>query len=146
MVIDKAEECMRLPDYNTKVKVTVRHDCSWMIPPKKHVDVDIEGRLMPSEEWDPDNTIRVFTGDYNRPFCVIRIKSIVRFEDETGARIEKPKVTAKKAVDNTQTFQIAGSKGNTYNVTRKGDIWRCECVGFQMRGKCRHVEEAKGKK
>lgn len=137
---------MRLPDYNTMVKVTIRENRSWQIPPKKHVDIDIEGRLMPSEEWDAEGTIRVFTGDYNRPFCVIRLSRIIRFEDESGAVIEKPKTAVKKAVDDTQTFVIDGSKGNKYNVTRKGDIWRCECVGFQMRRHCRHIDEAKGKK
>ena len=135
---------MRLPDYNTKVKVTVREDCSWQIPPRSQVDVDLEGRLVPSEEWDPEGTIRIFTGDTNRMMLVIRVKSIIRFEDESGAKISKPKVMARKE-DDTATFQIAGSKGNSYTVTRKGDIWRCECVGFQMRRYCRHIDEAKEK-
>jgi hypothetical protein len=47
-------------------------------------------------------------------------------------------------------FDIKGSKGNTYRVDAhrpRGDQaqWHCTCKGFEFRGKCKHVEQAKKK-
>jgi hypothetical protein len=48
---------------------------------------------------------------------------------------------------------VTGSKGDTYHVSfgteNPGDYaanWHCTCAGFSYRAKCRHVEEAKGRK
>jgi len=38
-----------------------------------------------------------------------------------------------------KVIEVKGSKGNTYKVTKQGDKWKCECSGFQFRGKCKHI-------
>lgn len=38
-----------------------------------------------------------------------------------------------------KTIEVKGSRGNTYKVTKQGDNWKCECSGFQFRGKCKHI-------
>lgn len=34
---------------------------------------------------------------------------------------------------------IIGSTGNTYHVTLTGKGFTCECTGFTMHGKCKHI-------
>lgn len=132
---------MKLPAFNTQVKVTVRVECNWQIGLPTHREYDVEGKLVRSEEWDPDSTIRVFTGNYDHPFSVIRLNRIKKLVDSKGKQFEVPKVG--KLVEELQTWQVAGSKGASYTVSRKGNTWRCECVGFQMRKPqfCRHIKE-----
>ena len=38
-----------------------------------------------------------------------------------------------------KVIEVKGSKGNTYKVTKQGNKWKCECSGFQFRGKCKHI-------
>ena len=40
-----------------------------------------------------------------------------------------------------KTWNVAGSKGKNYTVSFDGHIWRCNCVGFAFRRKCRHINE-----
>ncbi len=42
-----------------------------------------------------------------------------------------------------KTIEVKGSKGNTYKVTKQGDKWKCQCSGFQFRGKCKHITNLK---
>jgi len=40
----------------------------------------------------------------------------------------------------TRTFNVQGSKGNSYTVIHMGDKWTCTCPGYQYRNKCRHID------
>ena len=40
-----------------------------------------------------------------------------------------------------QTWRVAGSKGNFYEVSLTGGSWTCSCPGHGFRGRCRHVDE-----
>jgi hypothetical protein len=40
-----------------------------------------------------------------------------------------------------RTWQVAGSKGNSYTVTQELGTWSCTCSGFRFRNQCRHVLE-----
>ena len=42
-----------------------------------------------------------------------------------------------------RTWRITGSKGDQYTVVEDAGRWSCTCSGFQFRGKCRHLEQAK---
>ena len=41
------------------------------------------------------------------------------------------------------TYDVVGSKGNTYTVTNDRGNWTCTCPGFGFRRKCRHITEIK---
>jgi hypothetical protein len=41
------------------------------------------------------------------------------------------------------TYDVVGSKGNTYTVTNDRGAWTCTCAGFGFRRKCRHITEIK---
>ena len=40
-----------------------------------------------------------------------------------------------------ETWQVQGSKGNQYIVSRDLGRWSCTCAGHGFRGRCRHVSE-----
>ena len=42
-----------------------------------------------------------------------------------------------------RTYEVQGSKGDTYAVTDHGGTWTCTCPGFGWRRKCKHVEAQK---
>ena len=42
-----------------------------------------------------------------------------------------------------QTWQVKGSKGNTYTVKLSNGSYSCTCAGYGFRRKCRHIEEIK---
>jgi hypothetical protein len=41
------------------------------------------------------------------------------------------------------SYEVQGSKGNTYTVSDNGGTWTCTCPGFGWRRKCKHVEAQK---
>ena len=41
------------------------------------------------------------------------------------------------------TYEVQGSKGNTYTVVDNGGTWTCTCPGFGWRHKCKHIEAQK---
>ena len=41
------------------------------------------------------------------------------------------------------TYDVVGSKGDTYTVTNDRGNWTCTCAGFGFRRKCRHITEIK---
>jgi hypothetical protein len=42
-----------------------------------------------------------------------------------------------------RSYEVHGSKGNTYTVSDNGGTWTCTCPGFGWRRKCKHVEAQK---
>jgi len=63
--------------------------------------------------------------------------------DQVGKyMIMEPYETPAQAAD-VVSYEVQGSKGNTYNVTDNGGTWTCTCPGFGWRRKCKHVEAQK---
>jgi hypothetical protein len=40
-----------------------------------------------------------------------------------------------------QTWTVAGSRGDSYTVSKNNSEWVCTCAGFKFRGACKHVTE-----
>jgi hypothetical protein len=135
---------VNLPHFNSHVIVTVRENTSWQIDRPPYKDFSIEGKLVRSAEWDPPDTFRVFTGDQDHPNAVIAFKNVIAFVDGEGKKYQLPK--SGRLPEYIQTWEVKSSKGDkTYTVTCKGDVWGCDCVGFQMRKHCRHIGEIREK-
>lgn len=49
----------------------------------------------------------------------------------------------KKNVPNDKVWEVKGSKGSTYTVSRKSGAWSCTCAGFKWRRDCKHMEAKK---
>ena len=96
------------------------------------------GTLIPNPEWVADDCITMQLED--RSLAVIPKRDII-FEPVDGA----PFFNSIASIVPSASYQVKGSKGNLYTVTRTGKIWSCTCTGFQFRRDCKHVREAKGK-
>jgi hypothetical protein len=55
--------------------------------------------------------------------------------------VEHTEIPAQTGV--VRSWQVQGSKGNTYTVSDNGGTWTCSCPGFGWRRKCKHVEAQK---
>lgn len=43
--------------------------------------------------------------------------------------------------DGTPKWEVIGSKGDRYTVTKPDTGYVCSCSGFSFRGKCRHITQ-----
>ena len=41
----------------------------------------------------------------------------------------------------TETFEVTGSTGNKYTVTKRGDKLSCDCPAGKFRGYCKHIKQ-----
>ena len=55
--------------------------------------------------------------------------------------VHKPR--ERQAAPGEKTWQVKGSKGNTYTVKLSDGMYSCTCAGYGFRRKCRHIEEVK---
>jgi hypothetical protein len=102
-----------------------------MIPPRTEPH-RLRGEVLKSYRWLTDREF-CLTGDDQWPIRVINLGNVVsmRFESGSGTEVN----TA------VQTWEVTGSAGNRYLVTRDTSGWSCDCKGFQFRRNCRHITE-----
>jgi hypothetical protein len=128
---------INVPTKDSKVRVSVRYSQGpQMIPPQPNVNV-FEGTVVPSYKWLTDRQF-CMTGDDTMKIRVIDINLVSDLELLSGSMNE---------VDTeVKVYEIAGSKGNKYIVTKSNTGWDCACPGFQFRKQCKHVSELSGNK
>jgi frataxin-like iron-binding protein CyaY len=102
-----------------------------MIPPRTGRKV-YRGEVLKSYRWLTDREF-CMSGDDSWPIRVINLGNVVRMEFESGSGIQL----------NTQArvWEVTGSGGNRYLVSRDSQGWSCDCRGFQFRRNCRHITE-----
>jgi len=128
---------LQVPTKDSKVRVSVRYSQGpQMIPPQSGVNI-FEGTVVPSYKWLTDRQF-CMTGDDTIKIRVIDINLVSDIELISGSMEE---------IDtNVKVYEIAGSKGNKYIVTKSNKGWDCTCPGFQFRKQCKHVSELSGNK
>ena len=123
---------MQRPQPGSVIEVEVEYTMDRnMIPPQsgRHV---YRGEVLKSYRWLTDREF-CLSGDDQWPIRVINLGNVVRMEFESGSS---------SAVNTTaRTWEVTGSGGNRYLVTRDSAGWSCDCKGFQFRRNCRHVAE-----
>lgn len=128
---------LQVPTKDSKVKVSVRYTQGpQMIPPQPGVHI-FEGTVVPSYKWLNDRQF-CMTGDDTMKIRVINMDLVKDIELLTGS--------LKNVNTDVQVFEVAGSKGNKYTVTKDSKGWDCTCPGFQFRKQCKHVSELSGNK
>lgn len=111
---------------------------------------EVVGRVMESQEWEGEGTFALLTDDPKLRIKTIDLKFVKSIEqikaqalhEETGGRFKALMIEEKSA---DRTFDIKGSKGNTYVVTKSKFTWTCTCEAGQRGRRCKHVEEAQNK-
>ena len=89
------------------------------------------GQVITNPPWVALDSICLTTGIVEYPFRVISKSDIITGENQV-------------VQSNTRTaWEIAGSNGKKYLVTRNGGQWSCNCVGYGYRRHCSHVVSAK---
>ncbi len=126
---------IQVPTKESKVRVYVRYDMGpRMIPPQPDTQV-FEGVVVPNFKWLNDRQF-CMTGDEFMKVRVITMDMVRDIELLTGSM---------KNVDtDVKVYEVSGSKGNKYIVTKNSKGWDCTCPGFQFRKACKHVSELSG--
>lgn len=82
-------------------------------------------------KWLNPGQIALSTGNTEFPFRVINKSLIISINNQV--------MTQKDTV--IKTFNVKGSKGDSYTVTVGSGKMHCTCSGFQFRKSCKHVKE-----
>lgn len=70
-------------------------------------------------------------------------KKFIRFDARGRTFVEVKElgeISLEEAVA-LERWEVKGSKGDTYIVTREEGVLQCTCSGFKFRGECKHVKE-----
>jgi hypothetical protein len=121
---------MLVPAVGSKVRVSMRYPQGRvMIPPQPTV-ITFEGTVLRPHKWLTDQQF-CLTGDKD---ISVRVMSMSLVED-----IELLNGTFNNVNTDTKVWQVSGSKGNTYTVTKNSSGYTCTCPGFTFRKNCKHV-------
>jgi hypothetical protein len=97
------------------------------------------GVVVKSEGHDDPASFRITTGKAHYPVAIIPLKRVTALKYSDGVEVESKEVE----LADEEEWDVAGSKGSSYTVTRKVDTWHCECMGWQFRQQCKHVNAKK---
>jgi hypothetical protein len=121
---------MLVPSVGSKVRVSINfRQGSVMIPPQPTTEV-FEGTVLKSHKWLTDRDF-CLTGDNDMP---VRVISMSLVED-----IELLNGTFNNVDTEIKVWQVSGSKGSTYTVTKNKSGYTCSCPGFTFRKSCKHI-------
>ena len=112
----------------------------WDVPYRQpnHVYLMDGDRALAYSKWGKEKPIyfRTFQRIDRRGRKFVEVaKNKWRFD--LSIRREEPEVAQPQG----QTWQVTGSKGDTYTVALDRAQWSCTCPGHGFRGRCRHVDE-----
>jgi hypothetical protein len=109
---------------------------------KRHVwdsdTVQFDGTVIKNLRGVGDDQMCLTTGDPLFPVRIIRKSRILSMNQGGVTQV----ITHTDApVVKTGVWQITGSKGDAYTVTRNGDRWSCDCKAMQFgRNTCKHIK------
>lgn len=123
-----------------RVTIVVRHNS----PLLENVFQDIpktltfRGVVLPKEEYDPHDSLRLTSDDPMVDLRVIAFKNILTWNG-TPFRFTSHEVKAKAMPD---YVIVQGSNANVYRIAIAQDGTKtCSCPGFGFRGRCKHVDQ-----
>jgi len=123
---------MRIPKVGSVIRVRTQYSQGpRMIPPQSDHTIH-EGKVLPPYKWLNSHQF-CLSGDADWPIRVINMNYVDKIDIINGDFLE---------VDTgVKVWEVAGSKGNKYVVTRNKSGWNCTCPGFSFRRQCKHVSE-----
>jgi len=123
---------MQVPTVGSVVKVRTQYSQGpRMFPPQPDHRL-YEGKVLTPYKWLNDRQF-CMSGDEKWPIRVITMDFVQEINIVSGS--------FKEIDTGIKTWEVKGSKGNSYVVTRNTKGWNCTCSGFQFRKQCKHVNE-----
>lgn len=92
------------------------------------------GTVVPTIRGYGKDVVCLSTGQKQFPVRIIDLDRIVGYEP-----------TKKASENNFESWDVIGSKGSKYKVTRNGKHFECSCPSHQFRRSCKHVNELKSR-
>lgn len=105
--------------------------------------VKFSGAVAPTFRWLDADWFCLTTGDVQFPIRSIRKQRVrmITVGNTTITQSAQAQPQIKSGV-----WQVKGSKGNLYTVTRNGDRWGCDCpAGNFGRHICKHIKSQQAK-
>ena len=145
----------KLPEIGQRVRIQTKPMFHWQkFPPKP-----IEGVVAVSESWDQPGTIRLSPANTPMNTSIISLKNILSItvirqhpdSEVTEFALEGASTGVfdtnhlKSRDEETERFEVVGSKGDIYTVTKYKETFKCTCIAGQMNRQCKHVKEIKDK-
>jgi hypothetical protein len=124
---------MNIPAINSQVVVTVRYRDIYYFAEKPYKLVTLTGKVVKSQKWVKADSFSLETTDKEYPVKIIPVSWV------TDVKIISGKV------DTVNVYNVVGSKGDKYTVTKSADQYSCTCVGFKFAAKCKHIQSIKDK-
>jgi len=125
---------LSIPQIGSRVRVTTRYREIYIHATSPFKDRVLEGEIVNPDKWMDQDNFKLFTGNPEFPYSIINVNNVHDIKYLTGG-------SGRSLVNDTKTFTVKGSKGDTYTVTQVGTRWTCTCHGFQFRRSCRHIKE-----
>lgn len=97
------------------------------------------GTVIENTHFDDPASFRLSTDLPHFPVRVIPLTRVVELAYSDGVEVQN----VESELPDAEEWTVAGSKGKSYTVTRKGSVWHCECMGWQFRQQCKHVNAKK---
>lgn len=126
------------PQVGKTVTVTTRHRDIFYFSKKEWDDKTYTGVVGKPDRRVPDGSFLLLTPeDSFMPTRIIALRSVHDLKYDDGS---SPALAS--AVPQIRTWQVAGSKGNVYNIVERDGQRHCDCPGFMYRKDCKHVKVA----
>ena len=93
------------------------------------------GTVVPSNKWDAPGTFKLHTGNPQHPDSIIPIDHVHSITSLDGTDV----LAGEAEVSSRARWEIPGSKGSVYVVTKESSRYHCSCPGFQFRRSCKHL-------
>jgi hypothetical protein len=118
------------------VQLTVRDLSAYARENPWMASTEIAGKVIENPKWLGSDYVSVLTGNARHPVSYV---PVYRIMSANG------KLSPTAQIVDDQTWEVAGSKGNTYTVTQSKSGFTCSCKGFEFRKHCRHITEIQNK-
>jgi hypothetical protein len=124
---------MNIPAINSQVVVTVRYRDIYYFAEKPYKLVTLTGKVVKSQKWVKADSFSLETTDKEYPVKIIPVSWVTDIKIISGK------------VDTVNVYNVVGSKGDKYAVTKSANQYSCTCVGFKFAAKCKHIQSIKDK-
>lgn len=127
-----------MPAVGDLVTVITRNDNTGMIAYRPDTNTHV-GKFLATPQWLESGHFCI-TGDKNHPQRIIKVENVVSIS--TGGKTFAVPAVKKPPSPELKTYEIAGSKGNSYTVINRNGAWSCGCVAGNFGKPCKHIKQA----